>query len=370
MAKSDLSEKAKTDEFSRIFDEYRSKIGEITKKTDKDLSSAIEDTDSHDDAEKGTLAKIPWLSESDRPRTGKSPVESASMINEARRQAQQIIFEAEEAARKEARKRTRVQVAKIMKKAQQEADEIVLSTRRAAERERKEVLDRVQQQSELIIRDITEKARKETEARASQILVDAREKSGKMMSDIIASSSKISHAVVNIVNQARNTIKEFEAKMEAETEALVKAVAESQNIMEQVAIAAREQETNVQPEAAPRVPTKNSDEEPQKPTLGVTLKGDTTAGENGEQPLFCGQVEMKSISPSFEYQYLKGMKKYLVSIPTVKYLQECASEKETSVLFEVQEPLPLFDVLSNIPGVEEVTTGPEGIFVIFKKPTE
>jgi hypothetical protein len=79
-------------------------------------------------------------------------------------------------------------------------------------------------------------------------------------------------------------------------------------------------------------------------------------------------MEMKSISAEFDYQYLKGMKKYLVHIPNIKYLQEYASEKEMSVVFDVLEPLPVLDILSNIPLVDEVITRAEDdICLIFKK---
>jgi hypothetical protein len=263
MAKSDLNKKI-TEEFSKIFDEYSTKIGEITQQSDNNLPIPETDPKSHEDDLENVIT-------STRTQPEKPNIESAALVTEARRQSQRIIFEAEESARKEAGRRTKVQVDKIMKKAQQDAEEIVESTRRATERERREALSKVQQQSELIIRDITEKARQETQARASQLISNAQEKTGKMMADIITTSSKISHAVVDIVNQARTTISEFESRMQTQTEELAKAVSDSQRILERVAIVAREEEANIQAQSQPG--NKNS-EEIQKPTPDVKDSGE------------------------------------------------------------------------------------------------
>jgi hypothetical protein len=60
---------------------------------------------------------------------------------------------------------------------------------------------------------------------------------------------------------------------------------------------------------------------------------------------------------------------YLVHIPGIKYVQENASEKEMSVVFDVKEPLPLIDILKDIPLVEKVIEEGNGASLVLKKET-
>jgi len=366
MGKSDSDADVKIDEFTRIFDEYRARIDEITRKTEKTLLSVddIPHTD-EDNGEKNqeqiTVTKVHSIAPFDAE--AKQPVqESSFIINEARRKAEQIIEEAEESARKEAKKRIKSQVEKLLKKAQKEAADIVEKAMQMAERERNDIISSSKQQAEIIIKEITEKCRQQTEAQSSQIIAEACEKADKMMSAITSRGEEISRLASEMFDYARTSINDLETKMQTGSEGLLKAISDAQNTLDQIIAASRKT-----PEIQPAVTaSKNIKEEYENPTLAVRLLGEQSNGHNGSQPLFRGQVEMKSVSESFDYQYLKNLKKYLIHIPSIKYLQESASEKETSILFEIQEPLPFLDILSNIPMVEEITTEDDSIFVVFK----
>jgi hypothetical protein len=82
--------------------------------------------------------------------------------------------------------------------------------------------------------------------------------------------------------------------------------------------------------------------------------------------MFSGKVEMKSVT-SFEYRQLKNLVNYLVHVPGIKYVQENASEKEMSILFDVKEPMPLVDILRDIPLVDKVIAEPGGASLVLKK---
>ncbi len=286
--------------------------------------------------------------------------ESAEILNEARREAKRIIEEAEESAKKEAKKRTQSQVDKIIEKARKEAAEIVERASRDAEKVREEVIAESKREAEYIIRDITEKYRHETEAQASRSMAEAQEKAGKMLADVSMSTRQVGQFITEIVNKAKKTINEMETNLQTEAIELTKIVAETQARLEEVGKTTREEKAVAAP---PRQTLAIGD----NPTLAIRLIGETTNSNNGNGFLFNGQMEMKSISESFDYQYLKKLKKYLVHIPNIKYLQEYASEKEMSVVFDVLEPLPLLDILSNIPMVDEVITQTDDdICLVFK----
>ncbi|OGO44628.1 MAG: hypothetical protein A2137_06005 [Chloroflexi bacterium RBG_16_58_8] len=419
MAKADTEPQFKPDEFSRIFDEYRAKIEEITRRTERKLQSldapleaavtagplAGEDAGSpeetaapappepaddtsRDEEEDDEAGVIPGLMDEDdeadtimpsfeppvllkRPivkpgrqdRAKPPPEESAEILYEARKQAKRIIDEAEERVKKEARKKTQSQVDKIIDRAKKEAEDIVARARQSTEKDRNDAITTSKREAEQLIKEITEKARLETQSRSSQAIADAREKAQKIMADIIASSTEISRFITEIVERARKTIGEFETRLQTETGDLAKVIEETQVKLEEIAAAAREEETN--PVIANPAKIK---EVYKNPTLALHFLGQRTNGKNGNHALFTGQVEMKS-SSAVDYQYLKNLKKYLVNNHGVKYLQEYASEKEMSVLFDIKEPLPLLDILRNVPLVEEVITGADDdVCIIFKNP--
>ncbi len=371
MSKSKDNSQLNQDEFTRIFEEYRAKIDAITRRTEKNLKSingiidVYDEPDTTEEVENDIIEEAPPIIE---PETDRKPVEviwpsekeSVEIIKEAKRKAQQIISEAEERIKKEAKRKTREQVDKIIGKAKKEAEVIVRQANRLVEREREEIVATQRREIEEIIREITEKARSDTREESSRILAEARSKAEKMMTEIVTSSNEINRLVTEIVDRAKNTIREFEEKLQADTGELARAIEETQAKLKQATAIAKAEEM----ETASR---DRYSEMLDNPVLEVRLKGDKNKESRGNPTMFIGQVEMKAISTSFDYQYLKNLKKYLVRIHGIKYLQECASEKEMTVLFDIKEPLPLLDILTNLPMVDEVINETdENIRLIFK----
>ncbi|MCJ7605313.1 MAG: hypothetical protein MUO19_04670, partial [Dehalococcoidales bacterium] len=197
------------------------------------------------------------------------------------------------------------------------------------------------------------------------VIEEARARAGNLMNEVIASSSEISRLVSEVVDRTRSTISEFETRLQTETEDIARAITDTRAKIEQMTMAAAEEEAA---RALPETPSETR-EMNGVPTLTVHILGERSNGRNGTQPLFFGQVEMKAESASFDYQYFKNLKKYFVKIPGIKQLQESASEKELSALFDITEPLPLLDLLDKIPQVDEVfSQSDRNISVIFKQP--
>jgi hypothetical protein len=183
-----------------------------------------------------------------------------------------------------------------------------------------------------------------------------------MMNDIIRHSTEIGQQMDEIITRAKNIVAEFETKLQTETEEITKVVSETQEKLQQVTMIP--ENDNPKPELSSPTRTKESFK---SPAMSVHLLSDTAREKYSSAGLFSGQVEMKSASASFDYQYLKNLKKYLVHIPSIKYVQESASEREVSVLFDIKEPLPLLDILNRIPLIDEVITeNNDEICLIFK----
>jgi F0F1-type ATP synthase membrane subunit b/b' len=377
MGKSTNDLKSNNDEFTRIFDEYRAKIDEITRKTEQNLQSingitdVVDDRDDISDADTTAEVAAPPEPEAAIPQMEPEPVkkpveviwpsekESVEIIKQAKRKAQEIISEAEATIKKEAKKRTQTQVDKIIGKAKKEAEYIIVQASETAEKLRNDAVANSRQEVEELLGEITEKCRQDTRAQSSRIIAEAREKADKMMAEIATNSTEINRLVTDIVNRARNTISEFEERLQAETGELARAITETQQKLEEA--------TMIEPEPEPEPvqgPPAKIREIYSNPTLEVHL---FDRKSSGNREFYSGQMEMRTASSSFDYQYMKKLKKYLINLPGIKYLQESASEKEMSVLFDVEEPLPLLDILRDVPMVDKVVTESDSdICLVFK----
>jgi vacuolar-type H+-ATPase subunit E/Vma4 len=365
MGKSDTKEQSQKDEFSRIFDDYRAKIEEISRKTQQnpengDAPSNAPATSETDDLEVLVSRALPKSDDGKSKIISPVDIEAQDIILAAKKRAQQIIDEADEKSRKEAKKRTQSEIDKIIAKARKDALDIITQTKQSADKERSDIVTTSKNDAEQIIREITERCRQETQEQSSRAIEEARTRADKILSEIINSGMEISQKVTEIVARAKQTIEEFETRLRAETDELATAIAETQQKIERfTSMVRREEEVKL-------TPVSNNKETAKNQAPGLRLLGQRSNGKNGSHTMFSGQVEMKSISAPFDYQYLKNLKKYLVHIPNIKYVQESASEKEMSIVFDLQEPLPLLDILKNIPLVEEVITDADDICIMFK----
>lgn len=394
MAKQHTDTQFNKDEFTRIFDEYRNKIEAITRSTEANLQSLQipprpDLNDQPEDQPAGEPPDTPVAAESaaeeapelrveDEPDADKvedepeppAPVippstplaeavaspepvtESAKTIKEAQKMARQIIAQAEEQVKKEARKKIQAQADKYLANAQKEAEEIISQARELVDKERDATVAATRGQVEELLREITDQARQETQAQSSRAIEESRLKAEKLMADVINGSSEISRLVGEVVNRARHTITEFEERLQSETEDIAKSIADTQARIEQIAEAAEAAEAARVLTETPEEPRDTTD----VPVLSVHILGERSNGRNGTQPLFFGQIEMKADSTSFDYRLFKNLKKSLLKMPGMKHLQESASEKELSALFDITEPLPLIELLGKIPQVAEVSS--------------
>jgi F0F1-type ATP synthase membrane subunit b/b' len=364
MAKSETP--TQKDEFSRIFDEYRAKIEEISRKTRSETEADESDGAVSEDAEnlEVTVSRLqPKRAIKSADLISLADMEAEETIMAAKRRAQQIIDEAEEKSKKEAGKKTQSQVEKIIVKAKKDAEDMIAQVREATEKESNEIVAAAKQETEQLIREITEKCRRETQEQSNRAIDRARGKADQMMTEIIVCCQGISLMASEIITRARQTIDEFEAKLQNDIGDLAKAIAEAQQKLQEYNKIAQKEKDEVG-----LVPINKNLEPPEAPKLAVRVLGTKSNGHDDTQPLFSGQVEMKSISSTFDFQYLKNLKRYMVHIPNINYVQEYSSEKETSIVFELTEPLPLLEILRNIPMVDEVDADNDEIKIVFKGP--
>jgi hypothetical protein len=286
--------------------------------------------------------------------------ESEMILRQARRKADKIITEAEESVRKEARKKTQSQIDRLLAKANKEAEEMAAKAARHINEEREQLLALMHQDSDKVLKDITETCRRESRERSSQVIAETRDKAGKMITDVMAASEDIGRQLSDIISRTKATVAEFETKLQAETTDFTRTVTEAHTKLLTLTLPPKEPEMPVPVAVAKnKITAKN-------PALTVHLKDEQSDRRFFHTGLFTGRMEMKSAG-AIDYRHVKALKKTLGQNASIRYLEESASEKELSVRFEVLEPQPLLDVLSNVPMVEQVLPQPnDDILVVFR----
>ena len=240
MAKQEPKTNLKSDEFTKIFDDYRARIDEITKKTTEkdDKNSKAKAQEILEDEIKRTKAEVAksqpdsdiFIDEIE----WQANKRAAEIIKEAKLQAQRLIYEAEDKIRKEAKKKTQAHIDKIIEKSRKESEEIIERAREIAEREKQETITTSRQDLEKLVREITEKAREETESQSTQILFAARENAEKMISDVVQNSKDISEKVMEIMSRTKSTVRQFQEELQSGLSELAEAVEDTQNKLDKL----------------------------------------------------------------------------------------------------------------------------------------
>jgi vacuolar-type H+-ATPase subunit H len=356
-----------SDEFTQIFDEYRTKIDEIVRKKNE-LTRQLADEESTNIVNQAwkkaeeIISKSQQESQKIREEIEQQANKEASKItDEAKIKARQIVDEAEGRARKEAKNKTKSEVDKIISKAREESAQIISRAKQAAEKERSEIIDSSKQEAEQLINDVTKKCREEAQIQSLQVVNESQKKAEKMISNVVTSSTEISKLFMEIMQKTKTIMDGFENDLNTELSEFGKVIDEAKKNLEQSMNEAIESgETKLIPADL------NNAELNEDTVLMVQLKADKYAEEIGLNSYFSGQMELKTLSPSFDYRQITKLRDYLLQFSGINCITECASEKEMMVLLEVKEPLQLLDVLNNIPSVDRVVAQDDGINLILE----
>jgi vacuolar-type H+-ATPase subunit H len=360
-----ITSNSESDEFSQIFDEYRAKIDEIVRKKNE-LSRHLADEESTNIVNQAWKKAEEIISNSQQESQKiheeieqQAKKESSKIINEAKIKAQRIVDEIEERVKKEAKNRSKSEVDKIIAKAREESKNIISRARQIAEKERLEIIEGSKLEAEQLINDITEKCREETQTQSLQVVNEAQKKAEKMIANAVTSSAEISKLFMEIMHKTKTIMDGFENELNIEFSEFTKVIDEAKKKLEKSMNEAIEVgETKLLPSNI------NNEELNENSVLLVQLKADKCDEEIGFDTYFSGQMELKTMSPSFDYRQIMKLRDHLLKFPGVICLTECASEKEMIVLFEVKEPLLLLDILNNIPSVDRVITQDDGINLV------
>jgi F0F1-type ATP synthase membrane subunit b/b' len=270
---------------------------------------------------------------------------TSEVLKEADQRARHLIQEAEEKATADAKNRVRSQEEKIISKAKQEASSIVADARKTAEKETDEIIERTKQEAERRVEEEIEKVRTQAQEQAVQIRIEAERKAAKLIDKIVGDGGNVNEMIIGAIKNSEDFLEKMKSDLQEEIGKLTKGLMTARKSMEQSVTDFSEKS-----EAASVLQTLHKGLN-KKLALWVTLRGNKTAVKSNSDFLFRGQIELKTLS-TMDYTLVRELKTYLSKVPHVKYLGESSSEEGSILSFEIQEPLPIIDILGSIPLVE------------------
>ena len=273
---------------------------------------------------------------------------ASEILGRAKREAERIISDTEERTKAEAKNRVKKQEEKILARAKEEAESIVGGARKEAEKETSEIIERTKQEAEQRVEEEIDRVRSQARDQSNQIRIDAEKKAARFIDKVIEDGNVVNEMIIESIKSSESFLEKMKNEMQVEIGKLTKDLMTARKNMEQAVVSFAEKSQN-----APAFQNLQKDLG-KKLALWVTLKGNRTVVKDSGDFLFKGQIELKTLS-TMSYALVKDLKGFLTKVPNVKYLGESSGEEGSILTFEFIEPLPLLDILSSIPLVENVT---------------
>ena len=88
-------------------------------------------------------------------------------------------------------------------------------------------------------------------------------------------------------------------------------------------------------------------------SIWVIPKGEESSAELRAKGYLKGKIELKALS-SFDRRRIDYLKKLFLRITSIKFMGESSSDEGIKLEYNLIEPVPLFDILKNIPWVDRV----------------
>jgi F0F1-type ATP synthase membrane subunit b/b' len=339
----------------QIIDDAWQKAEEIIRESQKKAEKIISDS-----IDKGE--KIVSDSRQNAVRTGNEIEQQANqtgsrIVEKARLTAQQIVQEAEEKIKREAKDTMKSQREKVLAKAKDEADSIIAEAKSDAEKKSNAIIERLKKEAQQNLEEEMVKFRADAQAQLVQIRLEAEKKAAHLIDEIANDSNEINEMIIDNIKKSETILGKFKNELQAEVADLTNNTTKARQTLEQKITRYShmcEEETTGQ-EISGR-PNGNT-------ALWVTLKGEQLQKKDNVNYLFKGEIEMKSLS-KFDYLKIRKLKGFMIQVPNIKYLGEFSNDEGIVLSFKMNEPLPLIDVLSNMPSVKKVETQGDNIKLI------
>lgn len=359
------------DELGRVVEEYRSRIDELLRKEKERQRQLADEKTSYiiTSAEERAQSVIAESQRRARQIAAeieqKAQKEADRLLAEARFKAEQTIREADERIKKGAKEKARKELENIIKKTKEEANSILEFARRESEKESNNIIARAKLEAEHLKSKTVDDARKEAQAEADKMVAESRLKAEKTADNTIERLKEMNNILNESILKVDTFVSRFRREVQAELEEVSRAVAESsKKLAEVIAVDMEERGNGKKTETEGRLAVNGNGK---SKVIGavVDIRADRIINEDGGR-LFKGRMEL-TVVPPYNSAQIKKLVDSIVQVPTIRRAGEYGSEEEgAKVIFDINEPVPLLNVLGKIPIVISAVDEGESIKLMLK----
>lgn len=282
----------------------------------------------------------------------KAKQDSAQILAEAKKEADNIVAQA--------RQEAKVQAEQILAKAKEEAEQNTRESREIETKARQEsakVIHETREKASQIITEVIDRGTKQAQSELAQVSSEAKNKTSQLL-------AQVSQGIEQIIGEAETNIK-------AELERLKTTISEAETKPQPLQEAPnKEADTNSQPATAEAVMLATSTAEKTKPEIPpVAEKRAAPLRESKGGKLFKGRLKLEIISP-YNQAHQGGVQEWLGQHHGLKVISTgghaSANRWITNQTIDLEEPMPILDILKSVPGIKDIAEHKENIVITMR----
>ena len=246
----------------------------------------------------------------------------------------------------------------------EESHSILTTVKKNAEKEKNDIIEKAKKEAKQYIEEEVAKVKAEAQAKSAKINADAEQKAANMINALVTSSNEVNDMIVKAIKKSETIMEKMKSDMNTEVGELTKTMVIARSKLEQVAMPAPDTKSKEDG----LLQKNNKDTDKNLAAIWVALEGERTAPRGDGTFFFKGKMELKTLASasSTTFSVIKSLKDIFNRAPNVQYGGESCSEKEFSTKYEIKVPLPIVDILNNIPLVKEVVVRDDSIRLVLK----
>ncbi len=265
--------------------------------------------------------------------------QAETILADARQEAKETVRRTEEDLNRQLKEKTRERKEKILAEAKQEAENIVAEARKTAEEEGRRIVEMLQQETQKKLEQETANFQTYAQAQADEIRRDTEKRAAGLLKGIDDDSRHFNTLLTDSIKKYEDILARLKEEVQAETGEMAKHVTATRRDIEKKLTSYNAEDEPGNTSLVVKSPTSSS--------LWVTLgEPMDDAGLN----LYKGRLDLKTLSV-VDHRKVRSLKAFLTRVQNIKYIGESSNEEGTVLNFEITEPMPLMEILDNIPDV-------------------
>jgi F0F1-type ATP synthase membrane subunit b/b' len=262
------------------------------------------------------------------------------ILADARQEAEDLVRRAGEDLNKQLKEKTKDRREKLLAEAREEADGIIAAAKEEAEKEGRRIVGELQRETQQRLEQETVSFKSYAQAQADEIRSDTEKRAARLLRAIDEDSRRVNGLLADSLKKYEDILGRLKEDVQNEVGEIAKDVTAARKDIENK-LTSYTADSESEDAAMPSV----------KPSTGASFW--ITLGEPMSDDglnLYKGRLDLKTLSV-VEHRKVRSLKAFLSRVQNVKYVGESSNDEGTVLSFEITEPMPLMEILDNVPDV-------------------